>query len=140
MRFFIQLTIYLNKYFSIIHHVAPKSPKMVYYDKAHDWTKTNIQSLIKNNDTQYCKVEDIATKINKQDFLILHINIRSIHANINKLHNFLTEYNLSPPISETKLKVSESCRVSLKGYNFIHNGSVTNAWRCGNVHQGKHFL
>ena len=79
---------------------------MVYYDKAHDWTKTNIQSLIINNDTQYYKVEDIATKINKQDFLTLHINIRRIHANINKLHDFLTEYNLSPEviaISETKL-------------------------------------
>ena len=91
---------------------------MVYYDKAHDWTKTNIQSLIKNNDTQYCKVEDIATKINKQDFLILHINIRSIHTNINKLHHFLTECNLSPEIiiatSETKLKVSLKLKVKLK--------------------------
>ena len=34
-------------------------------------------------------------------------------------------------MSETKLKVSENCRVSLRGYSFIHSGSETNAGEVG---------
>ena len=64
----------------------------------------------------------------------MHINVRSIHANINGFEELLVQSNISPDIialSETKLKVSEKCKVSLSGYVFIHNGTVTNAGGVG---------
>ena len=46
---------------------------------------------------------------------------------MNGLQELLVQSNISPDIialSETKLKVSEKCKVSRRGYVFIHNGTV----------------
>ena len=65
-----------------------------------------------NSESQYRQVKEVETKLIKHNFTILHINIRSIHANINGLQELLAS-NLSPDIialSETKLKVSKNAK------------------------------
>jgi len=68
-----------------------------------------IKSIANNDKTQYCKLEDVASKFKtNNNFTILHINIRSIHANIEGLQELLVQCNISPDViavSETKLKV-----------------------------------
>ena len=61
--------------------------------------------------------------LNKQNTLkLIHLNIRSIHGNIDKLNNLLFSSNFEPDIisiNETKLKPKEDCRIGLAGYNFF---------------------
>ena len=57
------------------------------------------------------------------------MNIRSINAGLDKLNYLLALTTLSPDIilvSETKLKTSENLNHFLKGYKFMHKGTLTN--------------
>ena len=88
-------------------------------------TNKKINSLINtdSDETQYCAVADLAAKIKKlSNFIIMHINIRSIHANIEKLDELLTSCNVSPDVialSETKLKQQQTFNMTLEGYNLF---------------------
>ena len=80
--------------------------------------------------SQYCSVQN-ASKTIKQphNFELLHVNIRSINAGLDKLNDLLALTKLLPDIilvSETKLKTSENLNHFLKGYNFMHKGTLTN--------------
>jgi len=57
-----------------------------------------IKSIANNDETQYCKL-DVASKIKSiNNFTILHINIKSIHANIEGLQELLVQCNISPEV------------------------------------------
>ena len=57
------------------------------------------------------------------------MNIHSIHANIDDFQEMLVLCAIKPDIiviSETKIKMFKNCKVSLKGYKFIHNDLTIN--------------
>ena len=65
---------------------------------------------------------------NNKDFCMLHINIRSLYKNFEKLEELLSVLGKMPEIiaiSETKL--NSNLKTFLPGYTFIHNNSPTNA-------------
>ena len=69
---------------------------------------------------------------NNTDFCILHINIRSLNKNFEKLEELLSVLGKMPEIiaiSETKL--NSNLKTFLPGYTFIHNNSSTNAGGVG---------
>ena len=69
---------------------------------------------------------------NNTDFCILHINIKSLNKNFEKLEELLSVLGKMPEIiaiSETKL--NSNLKTSLPGYTFIHNNSSTNAGGAG---------
>ena len=77
---------------------------------------------------QYCSVQ-MPQKPKQHNFKLLHVNIRSINAGLDKLNDLLALTKLSPDIilvSETKLKTSENLNHFLKGYKFMHKGTRTN--------------
>ena len=80
--------------------------------------------------SQYCSVQNASKTIKQQhNFKLLHVNIRSINAGLEKLNDLLALTKLSPDIvlvSETKLKTSENLIHFLKGYKFMHKGTLTN--------------
>ena len=60
--------------------------------------------------------------------------LTSIKSNIDGLEELLCYFQNSPDIiaiSETKLKVTDNCKTVLEGYNFIHEGTDTNAGGVG---------
>ena len=77
----------------------------------------------------YMTAEDFQCqyKYNK-DFFLMHINIRSLNKNFEKLEELLIQLGKMPDItaiSETKLKLNFSTH--LEGHNFIQENSNTNA-------------
>ena len=65
---------------------------------------------------------------NNTDFCILHINIRSLNKNFEKLEELLSVFSKMPEIiaiPETKL--NSNLKTFLLGYTFIHNNSPTSA-------------
>ena len=82
---------------------------------------------------QYLSINNFKHKYaNNDDFLILHINIRSISKNIGKVEELLGHLEKIPEIiavSETKLNHSFSNH--LDGYNFVQANSSTKAGGVG---------
>ena len=103
----------------------------------HNPTFPNFFKKIDTNLTSnFCSINDLSKlSHNKQNTLkLIHVNIRSIHGNIDKMNDLLFSSKFEPviiSISETKLKPEEDCRVGLAGYNFVHCGSPTNAGGVG---------
>ena len=90
----------------------------------------NLKSLIKTKENQYYEVKDISLKVPLRSFTILHVDVRSSKCNNDELKELLSHFKTSPDIiivSETKLKANEKCQVIVEGYNFIHEGTNTNA-------------
>ena len=80
--------------------------------------------------SHYCSVQNVSKTIKQpQNFKLLHVNIRSFNAGLDKLNDLLALTKLSPDIilvSETKLKTSENLNHFLKGYKLMHKGTRTN--------------
>ena len=81
--------------------------------------------------SQYCSVQNASKTIKQQHNFnkLLHVNIRSINAGLDKLNDLLALTELSPDIilvSETKLKTSENLNHFIKGFKFMHKGTRTN--------------
>ena len=74
-------------------------------------------------------------KEDKTGFLIMHLNVRSLQKNIDKLSLYVAQLKRKPDIiavSETKLGINRVHENNeLSGYNFIHRGSLTNAGGVG---------
>ena len=73
---------------------------------------------------------------NKNNICLLHVNIRSLKKNIEKLSMILADLQVPPQIialSETKINKKQSVNFSttLKGYNFLHSDSDTLAGGVG---------
>ena len=100
-----------------------------------DITSKLLQATSKNVacNNQYRNTQDFNNKFAKTtNFFILHVNIRSLNKNIDKLEELLLELGKLPDIialSETKLKNSFSC--FLDGYKFIQSNSDPNAGGVG---------
>ena len=63
-------------------------------------------------------------------FSILHCNIRSLSKNLNLLEELLCSFDSKLDIlgiTETKLAEKSISNVNIKGYNFLHTDSLTNA-------------
>ena len=86
-----------------------------------------------NADDCYISIPDFQNLYaNNTDFCILHINIRSLNKNIEKLEELLLLLGKMPEIvaiSETKL--NSNLKTFLPGYIFIHNNSPTNVGGVG---------
>ena len=68
--------------------------------------------------------------VNHKDFLIIHINMRSLLKNFEKLEEMINDLHVSPDIiaiSETKLKNNVPFNSFLTAYDFMHQNSKTNA-------------
>ena len=69
-----------------------------------------------------------------QNLFLLHLNIRSLQKNYDKLGDFLDQLPTRPHLicrSETKIKYQPLLDISLPNYNFIHAALPTNAGRVG---------
>ena len=65
-----------------------------------------------------------------KSFSILHCNIRSLSKNLNLLEELLCSFDSKLDIlgiTETKLAEKSISNVNIKGYNFFHTDSLTNA-------------
>ena len=86
--------------------------------------------------SQFCLVKNASKTIKRQHyFKLLFVNIRSINAGLNKLNDLLALTKLSADIilvSETKLRTSENLNHFLKGYKFMHKGTLINWGDVGN--------
>ena len=86
-----------------------------------------------DTDNSYITVNDFQNKYaQSNDFFLLHINIRSINKNLERLEELLVELGKLPDIiaiSETKLQAKFN--FCLNGYNFIQNNSSTKAGGVG---------
>ena len=84
----------------------------------------------------YCLPEQVANCIHSSHskLSLLHVNIRSVAKNIDKLVDLLHQMNTFPEIialSETKLKSKLSYNPKLSGYDFLRCNSPTNAGGVG---------
>ena len=84
--------------------------------------------------SQYCPVNTFSCMYeNSNDFVFLHVNVRSLLKNFEKLEELLQQLKKLPDviaISETKLNDSLP-NLSLPGYNFVHVNSKTTSDRVG---------
>ena len=68
------------------------------------------------------------------ELFLLHLNMRSLQKNFDNLCNFLSKLPSKPhviSISETKIKDKPLLNVSIPGYTFLHNNSLSNAGGVG---------
>ena len=83
-----------------------------------------------DTDNSYITVNDFQNKYaQSNESFLLHINIRSINKNLERLEELLVKLGKLPDIiaiSETKLQTKFN--FCLNGYNFIQNNSFTNWW------------
>ena len=80
------------------------------------------------------KLSNLSLNLSKQDFFILHFNVRSLPKNINKLDEFLNDFQRMPDaiaISETKLNSNNVSKIKIPYYNFLRSDSSTNAGGVG---------
>ena len=80
------------------------------------------------------KLSNLSLNLSKQDFFILHFNVRSLPKNINKLDEFLNDFQRMPDaiaISETKLNSNNVSKIKIPNYNFLRSDSSTNAGSVG---------
>ena len=67
---------------------------------------------------------------NASKLFFMHLNIRSLSKNYDKLIEFLTNVRLRPHIislTETKIKDKPLVNITIPGYTFLHVNSVSNA-------------
>ena len=92
-----------------------------------------ISSCNSSLNDQYLSVKNFTSKFsNNNDFFILHINIRSLNKNTEKLEELLNHLDTMPDIIalyETKLN-NQFCN-HLLGYQFVQANSNTNAGGVG---------
>ena len=90
-------------------------------------------NFVTGND-QYCSAEYFGKRyVNINKFVILHVNVRSLTKNFEKLEQLIMDINVFPDIiavSETKLKRSMALP-HLPGCNFVECDSETNAGGVG---------
>ena len=85
--------------------------------------------MLNNPCSEYCSVRSFNKMIVNSDaksFSILHGNIRSLSKNQNLLEELLRSLDIRE-ITETKLGEKSISTVNIKGYNFFHPDSPTNA-------------
>ena len=85
---------------------------------AFNFMKTNIKT---------CKYLDPhhnqSTIDNNHSFILLHLNIRSLHKNFDSFYEFLLTLNFTPDIiciTETRLKDQPLININLPNYTFLH--------------------
>lgn len=103
------------------------------YDSAYTKTANSIPtSITGSNHKQYIelsKVQDV-----NFSFSVLYLNIRSLNANFNKLHNLLASMKVKPDVigvSETWITNNRPFIHQLEGYNFISEKSPSNSGGVG---------
>ena len=72
----------------------------------------------------------LGSKHDKNNFFVLHLNIRSLTKNRDKIEELLNELNFFPEIigiSETKLNSQKTINKNIYNYDFAHSDSPTNA-------------
>ena len=92
-------------------------------DNAFNSMITNIKS---------CKYLDPnhnqSTIDNNHSFILLHLNIRSLHKNFDSFYEFLRTLNFTADIiciTETRLKDQPLINIDLPNYTFLHENSVS---------------
>ena len=86
----------------------------------------------------YIDCDDFSQLSNSGDRLsILHLNIRFLLVNFDKLENMLTSTPLQPDIIglyETRIKSKSLINIDLPGYRFVHVDSLSNAGVSSSLH------
>jgi len=95
------------------------------------YSKIKLPDLIPSKSNNcYLQTSDFCQQyINNNDFLLIHVNIRSLNKNFERLEELLLKLGKKPDISETKLK--SKFNTYLKGYSFVQNNYNTNAGEVG---------
>ena len=97
-----------------------------------------FKSVNNSNDTNitydeyFCssRLSKTTANLQRNDFLLVHLNTRSFSKNLDKIEEFLNDMTRFPDaiaISETKLNSNSSSNNNIPHYNFLHNDSPTNA-------------
>ena len=98
-------------------------------DELCDVAFDNLTERIGTRDCMDC--DDFPQLPNSCDSLtIYHFNILLLHANFDKLENFLTSISLQPDIiglSETRIKDEPLINICIPGYRCVHVDSLSNA-------------
>ena len=80
------------------------------------------------------KLIKIASDLHKNDFFLLHFNVRSLPKNKDKVEEFFNGMSRIPDaiaISETKLNANSVTNVNIPNYTFLRKDSPTNAGGVG---------
>ena len=118
----------LLQYFSLGQEAIETSPFWYTLNSFAD-----IITLVPENISP-CKYYDLNFQNNmlnsSQNLFLLHLNIRSLQKNYDKLCELIDQLPTKPHLiglSETKIKHEPLLDISLPNYNFIHAASPTNA-------------
>ena len=73
-------------------------------------------------------------KLSSEDIFIFHLNSRSLNKNYDNLYELISEFPHPPDLaclSETKLKNNTHVNIQIRGYQFVHVDSASNAGGVG---------
>ena len=91
-------------------------------------TAQNLQHFLKSSPPEilslYKRASDLMQQVDNNEFTVLHVNIRSLIKNLDKLKELINAMKMTPDIiaiSETWLKPSKLDKICLDGYSFIHS-------------------
>ena len=101
----------------------------------YDSCDESFSSIFQNiKSCKYLDLNSPCIHFKKNELFLLHLNMRSLQKNFDNLCNFLSKLPSKPhviSISETKIKDKPLLYVSIPGYTFLHNNSLSNAGGVG---------
>ena len=101
----------------------------------YDSCDESFSSIFQNiKSCKYLDLNSPCIHFKKNELFLLHLNMRSLQKNFDNLCNFLSKLPTIPHvigISETKIKDKPLLNVSIPGYTFLHNNSLSNAGGVG---------
>jgi len=98
-------------------------------NNVYNLNQANSENVYDYVNSEYCKLESLKVK-SKNKFSLLHVNIRSLTKNLEKLEELLADITTLPDIiaiTETRLKNSMNFGFRLQGYSIEYHDSPTNA-------------
>ena len=110
------------------HSLGKDDLNLIFKKKSLDnipTTSNTTNCAITTKHVQYITSSEINTHFNNS-LIIIHVNVRSLNKNFDKLYELITEMKIKPDViglTETWINKTRPFTNSLPGYNFIHNNS-----------------
>jgi len=96
-------------------------------NSVYNLNQANSENVYDCVNSEYCTLESLKVK-SKNKFFMLHVSIRSLTKNLEKLEELLAGIRTLPDIiaiTEIRLKNSMNCGFRLKGYSIEYHDSPT---------------